>query len=69
MTDENQTDSEKIKQLKASVAVALLKEMEATINRYSKNIAPSALEQLANAYKIVVENAPKPTQARVGRII
>lgn len=68
MTDDNQSDVDKIKQLKASVAVSILTEMQATMDRYSKNIAPTSLEQLANAYKIVVEYAPKPSQRPPVRI-
>lgn len=65
MPVDDTTDVEKIKELKASVAVALLEHMEKLPAKY--NLGAEALEHLANAYRIVCEAAPRPA-ARVGTI-
>lgn len=67
MADDDKTDIEKIKTMKASAAVAILREIESIFDRHHENISSAVILDLANAYKIVAENAPKPA-VRVGKL-
>lgn len=68
MPDDDKTDLEKIKTLKASVAVKILGEIDAMLKAHHGNVSAAVILDLANAYKIAVENAPRPAQrpAQIG---